>query len=186
MQYCDSEREIEFSLGRVAHRTKIDEKAMRSMRNHLEFESNLQHVALYGLEVEFAEKQKSVPEGEGRTDFCAIFDWLRNTGGVKKILKIVVEDDHPPSTEAKNFRHAHSDAAIEQALSDFDIEIWDWRKIDMSIETIAKVAPNVREMHLYYSGNNAVLQGWSSSKGLGLLKPRVSYLLCVLIVMEVH
>ncbi|KAL6822091.1 hypothetical protein J3E69DRAFT_339920 [Trichoderma sp. SZMC 28015] len=48
----------------------------------------------------------------------------------------------------------------------FDIEIWDWKKLDINCDIIARCAPGVREITLYSSGNNAVLMGWSSMDGL--------------------
>jgi hypothetical protein len=64
----------------------------------------------------------------------------------------------------------HSDEAIEQALSGFDVEDWDWKKVNICSETIRTVAPNVRYVCLYTDGNNAVLREWSATDGLVLLK----------------
>ncbi|PTB47926.1 hypothetical protein M431DRAFT_501633 [Trichoderma harzianum CBS 226.95] len=90
-----------------------------------------------------------------------VFDWLREKG-VKKILSIIVIDSTEPS---------HSDGAIEAALGItpskmFGIETWDWKKLDINCDVISRCAPNVKEVSLYSSGNNAVLMGWSSGSGL--------------------
>jgi hypothetical protein len=65
---------------------------------------------------------------------------------------------------------SHSDAAIESCLQGFDIETWNWKKFDICSEVIYNSAPNVKEVILYSSGNNAVLLGWSSSAGLNKLR----------------
>jgi len=43
------------------------------------------------------------------------------------------------------------------------------RKSDLCTETIITAAPDTREVSLYWSGNNAVLRGWSEPGGLNLL-----------------
>ena len=156
------EREIEFSLSGY---TVLSKKALDYMKDHLKFERILQYVAILSLRVECSEV-KDLPSGAGRTDYCTIFQWLRDHN-VKRIFKVVVQDDHPVSTESLS---AHSEAAIEHSLQGFGIEIWDWQKLDIDIRTIQNVAPNVREVHLYSSGNPAVMRGWSDSQGLSLLK----------------
>ena len=92
----------------------------------------------------------------GRTDLSVIFNWLRDDANVKKIIELIVDDSHYPP---------HTDSQIEESVSPFNVEIWNWHKIDLCAETIAKAAPNVREVVLYWSGKNAVLRGWSDSEG---------------------
>ncbi len=98
--------------------------------------------------------------GDGRSDFVYVFERLRKQG-VKTILKVMVDDSHTIS---------HSDEAIEDALKGMDVEIWDWRRTDLCSEVIFNVAPKVREVSLYWSGNNAVLRGWGEEGGLKRLK----------------
>lgn len=94
-------------------------------------------------------------EIKGRTDFTNIFNWLRKQQ-VRKIFKVTVHDDTPPH---------HTDRAIVEYLKDFGVEIWDWKRVDLSSEVIRKASPEVREISLYCSGNQAVLNGWSSTGG---------------------
>lgn len=98
-----------------------------------------------------------------------IFNWLRDNH-VKKILKVIVIDDGPELS--------HTDRAIEIALKGLEIEVWDWKKLDLCTEVILKTAPNVRDVSLYSSGNNAVMMGWSSTDGLGKF-PNVRCPYCV-------
>ncbi len=85
-----------------------------------------------------------------------MFDWLRKNR-VEKIVKIMVIDDGDPS---------HSDASIEEALRGFEVEIWDWKRVDINTDVIHRCNKHVREVSLYSSGNNAVLMGWASLEGL--------------------
>jgi hypothetical protein len=82
-----------------------------------------------------------------------------------KIHQVIVPDcpDHP-----------HSDHDIELALGDADVRILDWRKNDMSISMLRVVAPNIEKLHLYSSGNEDVVEYWSSYLGLSRF-PQVGF-----------
>ena len=108
-------------------------------------------------------------DGKGRKDAEIVFNWLRENK-VQKVIEVTVEDNmkDPDATP-------HSDGSIEAALKGLDVEVWNWKKMDISIATIRNAAPNVRKVYLYSSGNNAVLQGWSDTRGLvTLTKVRMS------------
>lgn len=79
---------------------------------------------------------------------------------VSRILRVVVDDDHDTP---------HSDAAIEEALHGFQVEVWDWKRYDICIDVIKNVSASMRVVHLYSTGNLAVLLNWSSVDGLGIL-----------------
>ncbi|KAL7925734.1 peptidase S8/S53 domain-containing protein [Trichoderma austrokoningii] len=100
-----------------------------------------------------------------RTDLIEVFDKFASQK-VRRILGLFVEDGDGFS---------HSDAAIERAIrgkccmkidsdshrnSALEIEYWDWKKPDLSLDTIAFAAPNVKSVNLYWSGNWTVLRGW--------------------------
>jgi hypothetical protein len=125
----------------------------------------LQYVALPCLQLEKKPissklfKKPPQPDGKGRSDMVFLFKFLRSKN-VKRVIRVIVDDtSYPP----------HSDEAIETALEGLRVEIWDWRKIDVCTETIVIAAPDVREVWLYWSGNNAVLRGWSEPEGLNRL-----------------
>ena len=46
----------------------------------------------------------------------------------------------------------------------------DWRKPDLSVEVVAFAAPDVIELNLYWSGNQAILRAWSCPEGIPRLK----------------
>lgn len=86
-----------------------------------------------------------------------IFDMLRHKKGVEQILKLTVLD---------NIEMPCSDEIIEYCLEGFDIRYLNWRKLDLCPEVILAKAPNLAELTLHASGNNAVLRGWASHGGL--------------------
>ncbi|PYH81025.1 subtilisin-like protein [Aspergillus uvarum CBS 121591] len=164
----DTHRELYFDLCGSSSRY-IDEEWINRGLDYLCFDNMLQYVALPQLELtkkqqasnsRFARRKNMLPDGDGRRDMVFIFDFLRKKG-VSRILRVIVDDILYP---------AHSDEAIEQAIRGFGVEVWDWRKIDISLDTIMDVALDVRELHLYSNGNNAVLRGWSDHGGLAQLK----------------
>ncbi|KAH6851065.1 peptidase S8/S53 domain-containing protein [Chaetomium sp. MPI-CAGE-AT-0009] len=153
------EREITFDLSGLP-RPVISEDYLVRLGKHLKFESVLQYVAIPRLTIETSESRPGfrtmkVPNS-ANTDLVPVFDWLRSRG-VKKILKLTVVDDQEPS---------HTDSSIERALRGFDVEIWDWKQADLNSDVIYYVAPRARVIHLYSTGNNAVLMGWASPYGL--------------------
>jgi hypothetical protein len=140
---------------------------------HLKLDKFLQYVHIPNLRATWdgyrADVRNAVEAWRcpGRVDFCMIFDWLKRRGA-EKILKIIVDD------VGDDRGGAHSDQAIEYSVRDLGVEIWDWRKKDISSEVIYNTARDtVREVSLYCSGSNAVLRGWADTGGLVKL-PKVS------------
>lgn len=83
---------------------------------------------------------------------------------MNKILHVVVDD------LKDQIRGSDVDEAIVQCLRGLKIEIWNWRRMNISSELIRKVAgSSVKEVYLYCSGNNAVLRSWSEKRGLAQL-----------------
>jgi hypothetical protein len=136
----------------------------------MSFESYLQYVYIPNLRVVNVKNDELEKElwwdSHSRKDYVYIFRWLKKTKNVQRILSIVVEDD------PVNF---HSDEAIEEAVKGFDIEVWNWVKLDMCSDTILAAAENVRDLSLYWSGNKAVLKSWAALDGLARLGKVISY-----------
>jgi len=143
-----------------------------NLLSKLRFADILQYVAIPQIEIEMGttgpaaqresrlKGRSSKPLGEARSDFFHVFESLRKKG-VNTILNVMVDDGLAVS---------HSDEAIENALRGMGVEIWDWKRTDLCSEVIYNVAPKVREVSLYWSGNNAVLRGWSEPGGLKRLR----------------
>ena len=123
----------------------------------IEFESTLKYVELPAFEISKTESFNA------RVEAYEILQWLKNKnhGGVTKILELKVNDAlHDP----------HSEEIIEEAIKDFDIETLNWKRTDLSINTVQKAAPNVRKLHLYSSGNWVSLSHWLGPEGVIMLK----------------
>ena len=82
---------------------------------------------------------------------------------MQKVLEANVEDDEIDP---------HCDEAIEMALEGLDVEVLDWKKLNLCSDVLWNAARNVKELFLYSSANNDVLRSWSAKDGLGRL-PKV-------------
>ncbi|KFA70874.1 hypothetical protein S40288_09923 [Stachybotrys chartarum IBT 40288] len=178
----DERRALEFDLFGLPQST-ITMNYLDDLGKILRFEQVLQYVALPRLSVldDTTYREPSVSDGQstvatstattttgvmtaeskgrGLEHMCRMFKWLKKRG-VTSIVKVTVIDDVEPS---------HSDEAIEQCLGKLDVRVWDWFKFDLCSDVIVSSANNVSQVTLYSSGNNAVLNGWSSPRGLASL-----------------
>ncbi|KAF2967460.1 hypothetical protein GQX73_g6088 [Xylaria multiplex] len=103
-------------------------------------------------------ENKPSKDGTGRRDFKEIFDVLE-TKRVRKIHRLVVDDDDA---------YPHQDEIIE-TLSRFEIEEFQWNKMDLSSSVLCHAVPYVQTLRLFSSGNHSVLRDWSSVDGLNQL-----------------
>lgn len=56
---------------------------------------------------------------------------------------------------------------IKEAVKDLTVEIWDWKKVDIRISAVPPSSSNaIREIILYSSGDNEVLELWVHSSRL--------------------
>ena len=97
-----------------------------------------------------------------RDEVSKVLIWLKDVkdGGIKNVRKIyhlVVPDylDDP-----------HTEEAIEEAIKPFKVEVFDWRRLDLSIDSVEAGAPTVRHLSLYSSGNKAALSHWFGPDGI--------------------
>ena len=103
--------------------------------------------------------ESETPKRE-RQEVPSILSWLRQKG-VKRILRLIVPDCRAnPLDEDK----------ISVCLKDFEVEELDWRRLDLGIEPIASLGLTLSVLHLYSSGNWAVLSHWVSNGGLERLE----------------
>ncbi|KAI8633882.1 hypothetical protein F5Y19DRAFT_462121 [Xylariaceae sp. FL1651] len=163
-----SDQQIYFDLS--GYSTLTRRRLQKGLKN-VKFDDTLQYVDVPRITIEGTEAiantsklrgmtTRADPSGNGRTDLVFIFSWLRSKG-VETILQVIVDDLG---------QQAHGDEAIEEATKDFGIEVWNWKKTDLCAEVIVTAAPGAKVVHLYWTGNNAVLRGWCDVGGLKKLQ----------------
>ncbi|KAK4173973.1 hypothetical protein QBC36DRAFT_313403 [Triangularia setosa] len=170
------ERALEFDFSGLPY-SAISTDFLKGLGKALRFEGLLKCVALPRLSVENPEeldledpmgidgmdvksshmiKSVSKTTCKGLNHMESIFGWLRKHH-VDSILKVTVVDYIEPS---------YSEESIERCMAGFNVQLWNWYKLDLCCSVIVNSAPKVRDVTLYASGNNAVLMGWSSPLGL--------------------
>lgn len=157
---------MEFDLSEHHHTGYSLSEESRNNLSHLKFENILRYVdlpkAVVGqapdapVKTKKSQTKQPAPDGIGRKDLKVVFEWLKDSG-VEKIIRVRVQDTQDPP---------HCEETIEAALETFQVEVWDWVRIDICSDTIFKAAPDVIKVYLYSSGNNAVLKSWSGIDGL--------------------
>ena len=122
----------------------------------LKFESILRYVQFPDL------SQMSKPKGQsgGREEVPDVLEWLRRKE-VRTILKLNVPDC---------ISNPLNEDSILISVRNFGIEELNWRRLDLCIEPIMGLAPTLSILHLYSSGNWAVLSHWVGEYGLRKLK----------------
>lgn len=148
----------------------ILEESFRQSFDHMSFDDTLRYVSFGRIELQnpvkiapdskFSKHFKKPKVGLGRSDLTFFFKWLYEKH-VRHILKVTVDDLKDPP---------HTDKAIEESLGLFEVETLDWQKLDLCPETLHTACPEVRELHLRWSGNRAVLRAWGEPDGLPKLK----------------
>ncbi|KAK8044022.1 hypothetical protein PG993_004046 [Apiospora rasikravindrae] len=148
----------------------ISESQITQGLDHQTFEDVLQYISIPQLRVEQTAvtskreqgQRLARSQGTGRTDLLSIFKWITKEKHVQAVFKVIVDDlGEVP----------HQDQAIEDCLQSITgLETWDWKKFDLSPDVIHTAAPDARVVHVYWSGNNAVLRAWSEPEGLRKLK----------------
>lgn len=169
LQHRRHEREIHLDLREI--QISAPSSARQDLTNFigaLEFEDILQYVQIprypfnaRGASRPSADASETKPgtNGAGRRDFDEIFKVLA-TKRVRKIIRLIVDDDDTCP---------HQDDVIER-LNKFDVEEFQWRKMDVSSVILRHAVPRVRTLRLFSSGNHAVLREWSSPDGLNRLR----------------
>ncbi|KFA46532.1 hypothetical protein S40293_09874 [Stachybotrys chartarum IBT 40293] len=118
-----------------------------------------------GIEFERILKYVNIPAfvgklGEKRTEAVSILQWLKLYKRVKRVFEITVDDCRfCPSTEED----------IEMALRGLGVQYLDWRRTDLSIDSIVSVAKDVTTLHLYSSGSLAAIDHWIGPRGVSML-----------------
>jgi hypothetical protein len=152
----------------------VSSKSLDTLSRHYKLDRILRLVEIPKIRIDWDESSplERTPDKwqcVGRTDLVMIFDWLKSTdeGGqnVKKLVEVIVEDF------GDDEKKSHSDEVILYCLQDLDVEIWNWAKLDVSSNLIFEACgSHLREVHLYCSGQDAVLRSWADCHGLVQLK----------------
>ena len=140
--------------------------------HNVEFNTYLKLVRLPELACVGRESCVDLKDGlRCRPEAVKVFDYLWEKG-VRNILKVVVPDCPV---------HPHTNQAIRNLLQKFSIKRLEWRKKDLSVQTLMTAAPKLEKIRLFASGNQDVLDHWASPEGLSRLRQVYRSLLRMLV-----
>ncbi|KAK4445312.1 hypothetical protein QBC34DRAFT_413315 [Podospora aff. communis PSN243] len=147
--------QLSFTLDRDPEEPPITISAFTEAIGTSEFHDVLALVSLGNFRMVGIGGKDSNPAS--REDALVIFKWLRSEKKVRRVIRVMIKDLSTPS---------HNEEAIEQALSRLHVEHLDWQIADICPAVVRGVGDFVATLALYWSGNNAVLRGWSEPEGL--------------------
>lgn len=101
------------------------------------------------------------------TEVFEVLSWLEEKKKVKSILKLRVQD---------RLINPHDEQQIWKKVQFFEVELLDWKILDLSIPKFDEgVKPTIKDLHLYSSGKRAVIRHWLGNEGIQNL-PMVCYI----------
>ncbi|KAH7191548.1 hypothetical protein BKA60DRAFT_584621 [Fusarium oxysporum] len=154
----EKEKELWFDY-MPARSTDMTYEEFKKRWSDYDFEATLKYVSIANIKFK-RDKSVSQVTKQSRDDATHIIRWLLTHKKVKRILNVTVDD------MGSNY---HSNESIEKALKGAKVEILDWKRPDLCPATIFKIGSNLRELHLHWGGNNAILRAWSEAEGLPML-----------------
>lgn len=129
----------------------------------VKFEFLLRYVKFPDLS-QNGEAQMSYPRVM-RDDVPCVMTWLRRRR-VKTVMKMIVPD---------SMINPHDEHTIMTSIAGLGIEELDWRRLDLGVEPIKDLASTLVSLHLYSSGNWAVISHWTSECGLKVFRKVISH-----------
>ena len=132
----------------------------------IEFEKALRYVELsVPADPIFKPREIEYLETTGRPEVLLVLYWLKHIKGVERIHDLRVRD---------SLYHPHQEETIARLKDYYSVDILDWKRPDISIDTVKQAAEQVKDLHLYGTGW-ASLSHWTGCEGVGAGKlPSVS------------
>ncbi|KAH6951191.1 hypothetical protein BKA56DRAFT_535586 [Ilyonectria sp. MPI-CAGE-AT-0026] len=130
-------------------------------QKHLTYEKTLRYAEfppldmLVGERETFKESRHLKPR---HTEVFKILKWLEKDKDVNTIIKLKVPD---------RLINPHDNKEMAACVDNFQVTVLEWRVLDLSISVLKKgTKDRIEELHLFSSGNRAVVSHWFSSEGL--------------------
>lgn len=140
------------------------------------YEETLRYAEFPSLDMMVEERERFAENSHLKQDHDEVFrilEWLRKTQKVKTIIKLKVPD---------RLVNPHDDRKMAKMVDDLKVEVLDWKVLDLSISSLEKdTKERLKELHLYSSGNRAVIQHWFGSDGIRTLTKARPSTLCLLL-----
>lgn len=122
----------------------------------VEFERTLRYVDIPVPDLPAA--SNATPLEGGRAEVGKVLEWLRSNQ-VTDIYELRVRD---------SLYLPHSEGMVFSCLQDFNVEVLDWMRVDLSYIPLKDTCPNLKELTLY-AGCLSSWQYWTSEAGYNLM-----------------
>ncbi|KAL6693303.1 hypothetical protein J3F84DRAFT_401180 [Trichoderma pleuroticola] len=165
--FRDSEvDELCFDLSRFNSKKYPVSDFVRSLINHqdnpdlLSYEHTLKYAEFPNLDAKDDEKEIFGDDVHyEHAEVFLILDWLRNDKKVREIIELTVPD---------RLVNPHNEAKIGNYVKLFQVQVLNWRFLDLSITVLPdqETKERIKELHLYASGKRAAISHWTSEKGI--------------------
>ncbi|KAI9167901.1 subtilisin-like protein [Paramyrothecium foliicola] len=138
--------------------------SQRSNQKLLKYEKTLRYVEFPPLDL--MEADRDTPKGNSHfqskhTEVFRILDWLAKRD-VDTIIKLKVPD---------RLVNPHDAIGMAERVGAFKVKKLDWRVLDLPLSVFKDDAKDrIDELHLYASGNRAVVSHWLSQEGITSFK----------------
>ncbi|OPB45726.1 hypothetical protein A0O28_0092920 [Trichoderma guizhouense] len=172
--FRDSEvEELCFDLSRFNSKKYLVSDFVRSLISHqdnpdlLSYEHTLKYAEFPNLDAKDDEKEIFGDDVHyEHAEVFLILDWLRNDKKVREIIELTVPD---------RLVNPHNEVKIPNYVKFFQVQILNWRFLDLSITVLPdqETKERIKELHLYASGKRAAISHWTSENGI-LTLPNVS------------
>ncbi|XXH00918.1 hypothetical protein Hte_007269 [Hypoxylon texense] len=158
--------ELNLDLSRYNSATFPISTFVDSLVSHgkLSYEQTLRYVEFPPLDMTVANRETVKENAHLEHEHIEVFkvlNWLMKRG-VRSIISLKVPD---------RLVNPHNDLRIAKVVERFGVETLDWKVLNLSISIFKpKVKCIIKELHLYSSGNRAVVNHWFSDEGIKSLK----------------
>lgn len=130
----------------------------------ISYEQTLRYAEFPSLDMLLEERENFKENSHLQRDHDEVFrilDWL-DSRGVHTILELKVPD---------RLVNPHDDKRMAGFVDRLKVETLDWKVLDMSISVLEQgTRDRIKQLHLYSSGNSAVISHWFSEDGIPSLK----------------
>jgi len=183
-QSAERVRELCFDISRINFKSYRVSEFVRSLVSHSEneglllYERTIKYVRFPAMDMHPDEKEVRFSDmvttrNVEHREVFDVLDWLKQKKEVMSIIELKVPD---------RLVKPHDELKIAKYVIDFQVEILDWRFLDMGLSTFEEIEDKrnkkkksnkkddvkgrIRGLHLYSSGKRAVISHWMSPEGL--------------------
>lgn len=144
----------------------------------MKFERILKYVAFPQLDIKPTERETykdNTHLEKPHDEVFKVLKWLKDTKNVQRIMKLIIPD---------RLINPHDDSTMAKYLKEFGVEELEWKALDLCFTNLRDAMnpempeqgqggtgrSGIKSLHLFSSGNLAVIEHWLSKDGIQSLE----------------